>query len=109
MLDALFGSQSERQVLLFMQNYDEGYGADIARTFDRPLFPVRKRLQKMEENGWLVSRLVGKTRVYSWNPRNPRVKPLREFLQTVLDYLPEDEIKKYFRARRRPRRFDKSL
>lgn len=33
-LDALFGSRSAAQTLLFLQNYGEGYARGIATTFD---------------------------------------------------------------------------
>lgn len=109
MLGALFGNESARQVLLYMQNYGEGYGLDMARTFNRAVSPIQKQLQKLEDGGWLVSRPVGKTRIYSWNPRNPLVGPLRLFLQSALDSLPDDEVRTYYRARRRPRKPGKPL
>ena len=109
MLDSLFGSKAARNVLLYLQAYGEGHGAGIATTFGIYPTSVSNQLGKLEVEGLLVSRLVGRTRMYCWNPRNPLVPPLRKFLQAVLEALPEDEVQAYFRQRRRPRRAGKPL
>ncbi|WP_434685931.1 hypothetical protein [Pseudanabaena minima] len=41
---------------------------------------VQKQLQKFEDSGLLVSRSVGKTRLYTWNPRSPFVEQLKLLL-----------------------------
>ena len=109
MLDAIFGSKSAKAVLLFLQTYDEGYGREMAQTFGVRPVQLQNQLKKFEVEGWLVSRSVGRTRVYSWNPRNPLVGPLRQFLQAAIDTLPDDEVHAYYRQRRRPRRTGKPL
>ena len=109
MREAIFGSRSAKQVLLFLQNYGEGYGREIARTFGVASLQVQNQLKKLEEAGWLVSRTAGRTRIYTWNPNNPSVQSLRAFLQTELDALPKQEIKTYYRKRRRPRKSGKPL
>lgn len=106
---AIFGSKSAKQVLLFLQNYGEGYGREIAKTFDVAPLQVQIQLKKLEEDGWLVSRMAGRTRIFTWNPNNPSVQSLRVFLQSVLDALPEQEIRTYYRQRRRPRKSGKPL
>ena len=102
--ETLFGSKSTKRVLLYLETYGEGYGREIARTFGIHPIQIQNQLKKLEGSGWLVSRPVGKTRLYVWNPRNLLVKPLRAFLQEVIDALPESEIQDYYRMRRRPRR-----
>jgi len=109
MLDTLFGSKSAKKVLFYLQNYGEGYGREIAQTFGVGPIQVQNQLKKLEEEGLLVSRLAGRTRIYTWNPRNPLVKPLRTFLETATDALPEPEIQAYYRKRRRPRKPGKPL
>lgn len=103
MREIIFGSESATMVLLFLQTYGDGYGREIARTFGIRSNQVQNQLRKFENEGWFVSRPVGRTTVYSWNPRNPLVKPLRAFLQAVADALPDDDVQAYFRQRRRPR------
>ena len=109
MLEAIFGSKSARQVLLYLQNYGDGYGREIARTFGVAPLQVQNQLKKLEEAGWLVSRTAGRTRIFTWNPNNPSLQSLRAFLQTELDALPRQEIQAYYRQRRRPRKSGKPL
>lgn len=68
MLEAILGSTAAERVLFFLQNYEQGYGREIAATFDIAQSQVRKQLEKFESGGILVSRLVGRTRLYQWNP-----------------------------------------
>lgn len=109
-LEALFGGQAAAKVLLFMENYGEGHASWIARTFEMPVSEVQKQLKKFEEAGVLVSRMVGTSRVFTWNPRDPALEGLRQLLKSTLEYgIPSDRLKKYFRQRRRPRRKGKPL
>lgn len=109
MFETLFGSKTAAQVLFFLQNYEEGYGQQIADTYEVSIRQVQNQLKKLEDGGWFVSRLIGKTRVYTWNPRNPYVSDLRSLLQSGLDTMPREKIERYYRQRRRPRRPDKPL
>lgn len=108
-LEALFGSQTAERVLLYLHNYDEGYVRGIAETFALSPSQVQAQLRKFEDSGLLVSSMLGRTRVYSWNPRNPFVTPLRELLAEITRALPEKEIAGYYRQRRRPRKADKAF
>ncbi len=81
----------------------------MSQTLDIPLTAVQRRLRKLERDDLLVSRLVGRTRVYTWNPRNPLVKPLRTLLSDTLKYLSPTEERPFYSERRRPRRAGKPL
>ncbi|WP_271254350.1 hypothetical protein [Pseudanabaena sp. Chao 1811] len=96
MLKELFGGKTPEQVLLYLENYEEGYGKAIADTFEISLSSVQKQLQKFEDSGLLVSRLVGKTHLYTWNPRSPFVDPVRNLLAQRLKVTPPEEIKAYY-------------
>lgn len=109
-LETLFGGKAAAKVLLFIENYGEGYASWIARTYEMPLSEVQKQLVKFEEAGILVSRMVGTSRMYTWNPRDPGLDGLRVMLRNTLDYgIPKERLAKYFRQRRRPRRKGKPL
>jgi DNA-binding transcriptional ArsR family regulator len=109
-LEALFGGKAAAKVLLFVENYGEGYASSMARTFEVPLSEIQKQLKKFEDAGILVSRKVGTSRMYTWNPRDPALDGLRQILQSTLDYgIPKERLTKYFRQRRRPRRKGKPL
>lgn len=107
MLTPLFASESAVRVLLYLENYGEGHASGVATTFDCPLSVVQKQLGKFEQGGVLVSRLVGRTRLYTWNPRYALGEPLHALLAKALSLLPREETRKYFRERRRPRRAGK--
>lgn len=109
MLDALLGSRSASQTLLFLQNYGEGHARRIATTFDVSHNAIQRQLSRLEDAGLLVSRLVGNTRVFTWNPRAAMVKDLRVFLEAELERLPSDVTREFFRQRQRPRRSGKAL
>ena len=109
-LEVLFGGKAAAKVLLFIENYGDGYASRIAKTFDMPLSEVQKQLRKFEQAGILVSRMVGNSRIYTWNPRDPALEGLKELLRQTLDGgIPEETLLKYFRQRQRPRRQGKAL
>ena len=109
-LEALFGGKAAARVLLFLENYGEGYARGIARTFDMPINEVQKQLWKFEQSGILVSRKIGTSRVYTWNPRDKALDGLRQLLRETLDWgIPESDIKRFYRERTRPRRGGKPI
>ena len=108
-LETLFGSRSAAWALLFLQNYGEGHARRIATAFGVPHNAIQRQLRRFEEDGILVSRMVGRSRIFSWNPRNPTVRNLREFLEAELGLLSSDVTQRYFRERVRPRRTGKAM
>jgi len=109
MLEKLFGNVTLEKVLFYICNYDEGYAQRISDTFGISLNMVQAQLAKLEAGGILASSLKGKTRMYTWNPRYPMLKELKSLLLRAMEYIPESEIKKYYRNRTRPRRQGKPL
>ena len=109
MLEAVLGSGGSEKVLMFLLARDEGYARQISRFFDTDLAPIQKQLVKLEKGGVLVSRPVGKTRVFSFNPRYPMLDELRGLLQKTLTFYPDDVREKLLMNRRRPRRSGKPL
>ena len=102
-LIGLFGSESAYRVLLYLENYDNGYASQIARTFGISLNQAQNQLKKFEEIGLLVSRKEGTTRTFYFK-KSPITDALRSFLRSMLEVLPLKSIEMYFRERRRPRR-----
>jgi biotin operon repressor len=109
MLQALLCSSAAERVLLYLQDYEQSYGREIAATFGMAQSQVRKQLEKFESGGVLVSRLVGRTRLYQRNPRNPLVPAIRALLTAAIDSLPPADRQRYPRRRTRPRRSSKAL
>lgn len=105
-LIGLFGSKAAYQVLMYLENYGQGYAAEIARTFGMSLSQVQNQLRKFEELGLLVSRKEGSTRFYYFN-RSPVADELRKFLRSMFQRLPDVTLQRFYRKRQRPRRFAK--
>jgi DNA-binding transcriptional ArsR family regulator len=107
-LEGLLGNATAEKVLLYLEQYEEGYAAAIAANFDGvSLSMVQTQLARFERAGVLVSALKGRTRLYTWNPRYAFLGELRALLRKALAALPAKERSRYFGARRRPRRAGK--
>ena len=109
MIETILGSVSGERVLMFLFARDEGYAREIARFFDTDVAPIQKQLEKLESGGVLVSRLAGRTRLFSFNPRYPMVEELRKLLEKALQFYPDDTREALTMVRRRPRRRGKPL
>jgi hypothetical protein len=109
MLEPILGSPSCEKVMMFLYARGEGYAREIARFFATDLNPIQKQLAKLEAGNVLVSRVVGRTRLFSFNPRYPMIDELRALLKKTLQFYPEDMRERLLMDRRRPRRRDKPL
>jgi predicted transcriptional regulator len=109
MLETLFGSANKERVLFFLYARGEGYPRDIARFFATGLTPIQRQLDALERGGLLVSRLAGRTRIYTFNPGYPLLGEIKALLEKALTFYPEEERDRLLLARQRPRRKDKPL
>ncbi len=109
MLEPLLGSVNKERVLLFIYARGEGYARDIARFFSTDLTPVQRQLDVLERGGVLASRMVGRTRLYTFEPRYPLLNEIKELLGRATSFLPQDEQDRLLLVRQRPRRGGKPL
>ncbi len=109
MLSPLLGSENSERVLIFILKREEGYAREIARFFDVALYAIQKQLEKLEKGGVLISKKVGQTRLYQFNPRYPFLKELIALLERAYSFYPKDVREKLEMNRRRPRRKGKPL
>ena len=109
MLESLLGSATRERVLMFILARERGYGTEVSRFFDVDLAPVQKQLEKLEAGGVLVSQPVGRTRVYSFNPRFAFRRELVALLSKALSFYPAEVRTALVVNRRRPRRAGKPL
>ena len=77
MLESLLGSINRERVLIYLQCREEGYAREIAPFFDASLYAIQKQLDKFEQGGILISKKVGRTRLYMFNPRYPFLNELK--------------------------------
>jgi DNA-binding transcriptional ArsR family regulator len=109
MLKELFGNIIIEKIFFFISTYGDGYPLGMAKTFNVPVNRIQQQLKRLEEGGILVSRLRGKVRLYTFNPRYPFLKELRALIDKALYFLPEQEKDLFYRRRTRPRRTGKPL
>ncbi len=109
LLAGIFGNETAEKALLYIQNYAVGYARAMALTFELPVSQIQRQLERFEREGVLVSQLVGKTRLYQFNPRYFFKVELSQLLEKALRNLPQAKREKYFVERTRPRRKGKPL
>ncbi len=80
MLEGLFGNKSAEKVMLALYENEELHASAIAQIYDTALDPIKKQLERFEEAGFLISRVVGRSRLYSFNESHPFIEPLLELL-----------------------------
>ncbi len=109
MYSAIFGNETAEKVLLYLANYGEGHTRAIATIFSLSTSQVYQQLIRLEKEGILVAKPVGRTKVFTFNPRLAIRKPLLALLEDILLLVPPEDQKKYYRDRRRPRKTGKEL
>jgi len=109
MFKSLFGSDKRGKILLYLYTHGEAYPTEMATAFQWYLNTVQNQLQKLEGDGIVYSRLRGKIRLFGLNPRNPFSREVKAILEKMLDFVSEEEKKKLYRPRLRPRRSGKPL
>ena len=109
MIEVLLGSKNAERVLIYILAREEGYAREIAGYFETDVTPIQKQLDKLEAGGVLVSRAVGKTRPYVFNPRYPFLNELKALLEKALSFYPDNEREELVMNRRSPRARGKDL
>lgn len=109
MVEGLFGSISKERVLIYLIARGEGYPREVATFFDVPVTPIKNQMKQLEGSGILICRQVGRTLVYSIDPRCVYKNELEALLNRVLEFYPENLRVALLENRRRPRKLDKPL
>ena len=78
-----FGSVARTRVLLALSLTAETYPRELSRILDTPLFSIQKALASLESDGLVTSHMLGRTRLYSLNPRYLASRELREYLERL--------------------------
>jgi hypothetical protein len=102
MLEPILGSVNAERVLMYLMLNKEGYAREIARFYDADPDSIQKQLLKFETGGILISRKVGRTVLYRFNPRYAFLPELQQLLGKGLQFYPEDEREKLVMTRKRP-------
>src|SRR5215216_7264828 len=103
-----FGGKTRSLVLLALSLLEESFPRELSRVLEVSLNGVLQALRSLEKDGLVAGRTVGRTRVFSVNPRYFA----RGELVTYLKRLIEAEAplrERISQLRRRPRRTNKPL
>jgi DNA-binding transcriptional ArsR family regulator len=109
MLEALFGNRTAEQVLMYLAVNESAYAQQMADALSIPLSVVQKQLRRLELGGLLVSRLIGRTRLFSINARLSVANELKALLKRAFAMLPDSAQLPYESYRTRPRLTGKPL
>ena len=110
MLDKILGSKTAQKIFLHLYHHGESYPSAVARDFKISLGQVQRQFDRFEDAGVLVSKLVGKTRIYQFNKKQGAIlKPFIELIEVIYDSIPLKEKELLFSVRRRPRRKGKPV
>jgi len=109
MLEGLLGNPVIEKIFFTLLLYGEDYPLGMAINFGEPVNRFQQQLKRLEDNGIIVSRLIGNVRLYTFNPRYPFLKELKALISKAYEFVPDDEKDKYYRRRTRPRRTGKPL
>jgi len=109
MLDKILGSVTAMKIMFHLVHYEEIYPSAVAKDYKIALSAVQKQFARFEEAGILVSKLVGKTRVYMFNKKSKVANAFCDFVKLYYDGLTLADKEKIFSTRRRPRRPGKPI
>ena len=106
-LRGLLRAESQEKILIYLLSRESGYGKGIAEFFGISQNATQKQLARLENDGIVVSKLVGRLREYRLNPRYPFREQLRELIKAALKAYPEKVKTDLTMERNRPRQAGK--
>lgn len=109
MIETIFGNETAAKVMLYLFHYGEAYASGVSRDMGVTLSQVQKQLDRFESANILVSKSMGKVRIYTFNPKLGVTKKLKDLIQVFYDAIPLEQKEELFSARRRPRRKGKPV
>jgi DNA-binding transcriptional ArsR family regulator len=101
MLDKILGSDIAMKIMLHLVHYEEIYPSAVANDYELTLSAVQKQFARFEEAGILVSKLMGRTRVYMFNKKSKAAMKFYELVKVYYDGLSVKDKEKVFSERRR--------
>jgi len=108
-LKGILRAETQEQILLYLLVREKGYGKAIAEFYKASQNAVQKQLIRLEADGVVVSRAIGKLREYELNPRYPFIQPLKALLKASLAAYPKKRQNELTLTRERPRKAEKKI
>jgi len=107
MLANIFGNKTAEMVMLHLYHYNEAHASAISSDFHISLTPIVAQLKRFEESGIFISKQIGRSRVYSFNPKSNYYKPLQDLVRIAYESIPLYERLILFKKSRKPRKNSK--
>ena len=104
MLNELFGGETTVKSLIYLAAMEEGYPLEISKACRISNTQVIRTLNKLEQAEVVISKVVGRTRIYSLNSRFFVATELKALLDRVIMTMPLEDQEKYFMRRKAPRK-----
>lgn len=108
-LEGIFGNKTVEKILLSLVHYGEIHALAIAKDHGSALNPIRRQLDRLEGAGVIVSRPVGRMRLYRFNPKSPYTEPVKKIADLLYQSIPSHDRQNLFPTIRKPRRKGKPL
>ena len=109
LLKGILRAETQEKTLIYLLLRSSGYAKSIAEFYGVPINPIQKQLARLEEDGVIVSQLIGKVRNYELNPRYLFIDPLKELLKAALAAYPVEIKDQLLVQRTRPRQAGKPV
>ncbi|RYG15408.1 MAG: ArsR family transcriptional regulator [Chitinophagaceae bacterium] len=109
LLKGVLRAETQEKALIYLLLRGSGYAKNIAEFYDVPVNPIQKQLARLEEDGVVVSQLIGKVRSYELNPRYIFIDPLKELLKAAVAAYPTEVRDQLLVQRTRPRQAGKPV
>ncbi len=109
MLDEIFGNRTVERIYLHLFHYGEIHARGLANDYHASVAPFVNQLNRLENAGVLISKVIGRSRLYQFNPKSPFMGPIKKIVEIVYETMPLSEKERLFRVRRRPRRKGKPV
>ncbi len=106
-LKGVLRAESQEKILIYLMLRNSGYGKGIAEFFGLSQNSVQKQLVRMEEDGVVVSHLIGRLREYRLNPRYVFLATMKELVKAAIQLYPEAVIQELVMNRNKPRAIGK--
>lgn len=99
----VFGSERRSDMLILLALLGESYPAELARLMESHLSAVQMLAHRLEMDGLVAARTVGRQRMLSLNPSFFAIRELRALLNRLASGAPH-LYERVAKLRRRPRR-----
>lgn len=102
MIIGILSNETAEVVLLYLAEHKESYAQEIADNFKISTNLVQRQLAILQSREILKSRLVGRTRTFTWNTEWPYYEETIALLHKAIALMNSDVKTRYFTSKTSP-------